>query len=67
MSPRKCRYHWVICLRAEHGLKQIKKSNFVHRKSKRLFFKNSIMLFVVPLTFCIDVVFKFSWGDCKSH
>ena len=25
------------------------------------------MLFVVPLTFCIDVVFKFSWGDCKSH
>ena len=26
------------------------------------------MLFVVPPpTFCIDVVFKFSWGDCKSQ
>ena len=27
------------------------------------FFKNAIILFVVPPKFCISIVFNFSWGE----
>ena len=29
-------------------------------------FKHTIIFFVVPLKFCVGIVFNFSWGDCKS-
>ena len=64
MSPRKCRYHWVICLRAEHGLKQVKKSNFVHRKSKRPFPR--IQKYHYTLC-CPSKILNRRWGDCKSQ
>ena len=31
--------------------------------SRKDFFKNTIILFVVPPQFCINIVFNFSWGN----
>jgi len=33
----------------------------------RPFFKNTIILFFVPLKFCISIVSNLSWGNCKSQ